>query len=176
MFALESPHARIMPGATVAPECYTSMRLPVQETLHAFVRDFGGEVVSDVIPNVNPRRNADYLFRSRRIVAELKCIERDGFTLQDQRNLTVLLQDLARRGHMPPVLGTTTISLRELPPICQREWLGLLKAIGEPIPGTAGRDPLKNCRLLTRHVDYFEWFVTRPLRCPAPSTFVRSRP
>ncbi len=29
---------------------------------------------------------------------------------------------------------------------------------------------------LTRHVDYFEWFVTPPLRWPAPSIVVRSRP
>src|SRR5579863_8988630 len=104
------------------------MRIPVQETLNAFVRDFGGEIVGEIIPNINPRRNADYLFRARRIVAELKCVERDGFTLQDRQNLTALLRDLSRRGHLPRVLGTTTIGLRELPPICQREWLGLLKA------------------------------------------------
>ena len=56
--------------------------------LKAFVVKFGGELVGDLVPNVNPSKNADYVFRSPQVVAELKCVEREGFTEKDRKNFT----------------------------------------------------------------------------------------
>jgi len=40
------------------------MPLPVEKTFEEFVVKYGGELVSKLISNNNPLKNADYLFRS----------------------------------------------------------------------------------------------------------------
>ncbi len=55
--------------------------MEVEKTFDAFVRDFGGELVSDLFVNHAAKpQNADYFFGNRSIVAELKCVEKDYST------------------------------------------------------------------------------------------------
>ena len=58
------------------------MKISVEASMNSFVQEFGGQLVRELIPNVSPPKNADYLFRSPLIVAELKCVEREGFGIR----------------------------------------------------------------------------------------------
>lgn len=102
--------------------------ISVQPTFDAFVEHFGGELISKLIPNLNPPRNADYLFRSPLVIAELECVERDAFTLNDIQRLTELANDWIRRRLIPPIFGTATLAMRELPGECQKEWLSMAQS------------------------------------------------
>lgn len=99
--------------------------LPVEKTFEAFVIQHGGELVSKLISNKNPPKNADYLFRAPLVIAELKVVERDAFTPQDKIKLDNLVNGWIRKRLIGPIFGTRQIELRNLPPPCQREWLNL---------------------------------------------------
>ncbi|MEE9639010.1 hypothetical protein PQ616_05565 [Escherichia coli] len=49
--------------------------LPVEKTFHSFVREFGGCIISDVLPGNPSFENADYSFMDNKIIGELKEIE-----------------------------------------------------------------------------------------------------
>ena len=101
------------------------MPLPVEKTFEAFVVQQGGELVSKLISNRNPPKNADYLFRTPLAIAELKVVERDAFTEQDKLKLDKLMNRWMQQGLIGRVIGTVQIELRKLPVVCQREWLNL---------------------------------------------------
>jgi hypothetical protein len=104
------------------------MKIPVESEMNACVQAFGGELGENLRPTVNSPKNADYVFRKDDIIAELKCLENDLFTLAHAQKLGVLVQDWARRGFIPPIFdGEAEIGLRSLPEICRREWVGLLE-------------------------------------------------
>ena len=82
------------------------MPLPVEKTFEDFIVQQGGELVSKLISNNNPPKNADYLFRNPPVIAELKVVERDGFTAQDKLKLDKLAQGWVRRRLIGPIFGT----------------------------------------------------------------------
>jgi hypothetical protein len=98
-------------------------RLPVEETFETFVVKYGGQLVRDLISNVHPPKNADYLFHTPSVVAELKVIEQDAVTVREMQKLNVLANSWVRRGLIPPAYGRREIALRSLPSQCQREWM-----------------------------------------------------
>src|SRR6266404_4473987 len=102
--------------------------IAVEPSFDNFVLQFGGELVRNLIPNLNPPKNADYVFRSPLVVAELKCVERSAFTEDDHQKLQGLAMKWMNDGLIPRVFGTRQIELRNVPAPCQREWLNLLKA------------------------------------------------
>jgi hypothetical protein len=95
---------------------------PLQPLIDQFVREFGGEIVADLIGNLNPPRNADYFFRADRVIAELKSLERDTFGESFRQKIGALMADWQRR-RLLLVYGMTQVQLRRLPPICQAEFL-----------------------------------------------------
>jgi hypothetical protein len=99
--------------------------LPVEKTFEGFVVQYGGELVSKLISNENPPKNADYLFRTPLVIAGLKVVERDAFTPQDKAKLDALVNRWIQERLIGPVFGTVQIELRKLPPRCQRDWLSL---------------------------------------------------
>jgi hypothetical protein len=99
--------------------------IPVEKTFEAFVVKYGGELVSKLISNENPPKNADYLFRSPLVIAELKVVERDAFTSQDKEKLDRLINGWMKQGLIGPIFGKVQIELRKLPPPCQRDWLNV---------------------------------------------------
>lgn len=102
-------------------------KIEVEPLFDGFVRSYGGRVLKEHISNVNPPSNADYYFDSPAIVAELKCINRDAFTQEDHEKLQALFSSGQER-RLIIVYGTRKVSLRQLPEICQKEWLALLTA------------------------------------------------
>jgi hypothetical protein len=97
--------------------------LPPEKTFEDFILKHGGELVSDFIPNIKPPENADYLFRSPLIIAELKVVKRDAFTERDKDKLDHLLESWMQEGIIPNFSGRIDVGLRELPSSCQRQWL-----------------------------------------------------
>lgn len=49
----------------------------VEPLVHEFVRSIDGEVVSDLLPDSPNFENADYLFQTDGVIAELKCLQAD---------------------------------------------------------------------------------------------------
>ncbi len=68
--------------------------IPVEESFNEFVEEFGGELVSKLMPkDKNLPRNADYLFRQDVVVSELKCLEKDLFNnLEDVERIGKIIQ------------------------------------------------------------------------------------
>jgi hypothetical protein len=76
----------------------------VEPTFDAFVEWFGGELVRAALPsNTNVPLNADYFFRSRSVIAELKCLETD-YTHKAEigRKVEALIHEWAKRGRLRP--------------------------------------------------------------------------
>jgi hypothetical protein len=99
---------------------------PVEEMFDAFVERFGGLLVRKLISNVNPAKNADYIFDNPQLVVELKCIEREGFPPEAREKLNKLGERWNRLG-LIRTYGTVKLELRELPPQCQQEWMQVLQ-------------------------------------------------
>lgn len=133
----------------VVPKRTTAGDLPIRLWLHweegslavasqfelvfnRFVESIGGEVVPE-----SAAESADFVFRSERIVAELKTLERDPRE-EHVRKLAALAAGWHRRRQVP-VYGTTVIDLRRTHPVAQREWLDLLEAPIEGIIRKANR-------------------------------------
>lgn len=54
--------------------------MAVEATFNEFVVDFGGELISKLFDRKGKRpNNADYFLRNRKVVAELKCLEKNYF-------------------------------------------------------------------------------------------------
>jgi hypothetical protein len=99
--------------------------LPVEKSFEEFVVSYGGKLVSTLISNNNPLKNADYLFHTPLVVAELKVVERDAFTENDREKLQNLFHSWVQRRLVGPAFGRVRIELRKLPRPCQQEWLKL---------------------------------------------------
>ena len=67
--------------------------IDVEETFNQLVRDYGtARVLTDVLPKNSPPTNADYVFHSERIIAELKCLADDNSdSIKRQEKLNALL-------------------------------------------------------------------------------------
>jgi len=100
--------------------------LPIEKTFDEFVKQSGGELVRDLITNVNPKKNADYLFGGPLVVAELKCLEKETFTEAYAKKIQKLADGWMRRG-LILAYGRVQLQLRKLPLPCQEEWLRLLE-------------------------------------------------
>jgi hypothetical protein len=92
-----------------------------QHFFERFVADFGGEVLAEVhsVPY------ADFLFRSDRIVSELKTLEEDR-ALEHAKKVQELVWDWQKRG-LFIAFGRVRINIQQLHPQCQREWLRVLE-------------------------------------------------
>jgi hypothetical protein len=78
--------------------------IEVEATFNEFVEDFGGELISKHFEGKGKRpNNADYFFRDRTIVAELKCLEKNYFN--DRKvgdKLNVMINRWAKEGLLCP--------------------------------------------------------------------------
>jgi hypothetical protein len=102
-------------------------QVTVESTFDNFVRNIGGELVRNLIPNRNPCSNADYMFGSASVVAELKCLENETFTAEYERKMQRLADSWTHR-RLLVMHGKRQINLRTLPLQCQAEWLRILEA------------------------------------------------
>jgi len=73
--------------------------IPVEKYFNEFVEEFGGELISKLMPQgQNLPKNADYLFRKDQVVCELKCLEKDLFYEDDADRLLPLIDKWTSNG------------------------------------------------------------------------------
>lgn len=97
-----------------------------------FVRGFGGVVLPET-----DTESADFLFSQDNVVSELKTLEEEA-RLEHTRKLQALADGWMKRGLLIG-FGRFQISLQQLHPICQREWLHILQPPVERVVRKANR-------------------------------------
>jgi hypothetical protein len=99
---------------------------PLQELIDPFVTSFGGELVANLIEDrSNSPHNADYLFRSEGVIAELKALQDSSFNDAFRTKMGDLSGSWHQRGLLR-IYGTQRIHLDRLPPVCQQELINLI--------------------------------------------------
>lgn len=58
--------------------------MELEPLFNGFVVEYGGDLVSNLIPRDNVSLNADYVFKKHEVIAELKCFEKDLFNDKDE--------------------------------------------------------------------------------------------
>jgi hypothetical protein len=103
----------------------------------SFVREFGGEIVDELLPEIpDLPKNADYLFSNRTIIGELKCLEEDYFgATHVGAKIKALLDKWVREGLVSAErFREGRISTRDLPEVCGLQIIGVLtKAMTEAV-------------------------------------------
>ena len=104
-------------------------KVNVEAEFTAFIRAFGGKVVSDLVGPSPEFPNADYYFPEERVVAELKCLEdnkREDPNLQQK--VQILFDRWMADGTIPVIYGEqVTIQSKSLPESCQYELYDVYK-------------------------------------------------
>src|SRR6266567_2712992 len=102
--------------------------LHIESSFNEFVKEFNGELVSELLPDNPPFKNADYLFRNDNVIAELKCLQKDILEEPDIKAKVNALYDVwVHKGLVRPAWGTFEVNVANLPLECQREVYGLIK-------------------------------------------------
>lgn len=97
-----------------------------ETTIDEVVKAVGGKRVETLLPAGGQRaKNADYVFQSENVIAELKSLQQAVFTPAYRQKLDDLAQSWMKRG-LIRVFGRAIVNMRTLPEPCQREWLRLL--------------------------------------------------
>src|SRR5882762_2924216 len=97
--------------------------LHVENSFNEFIKEFGGELVSELLPANPPFDNADYLFRNEQVVMELKCLEQEVLELKEYKSrLNTLFESWIQNGLLPDVgYGTFELDTGNLPPKCKAD-------------------------------------------------------
>lgn len=83
------------------PDWLQKPALPTERTFDRFVQNVGGQKISDILPGNPSFQNADYLFRSENVIAELKTLQTDfGITDSFRDKHIKLLQNYISDGRM----------------------------------------------------------------------------
>jgi hypothetical protein len=103
---------------------HPSHPIKVEETFDEFVKEFGGELVRDLLPkNKDIPLNADYLFRNEGVIAELKCLEKNDYGSKEiekkfnKIHAAWLQRGLVQLGQINP----RAIDVDKLPLSCQND-------------------------------------------------------
>ncbi len=77
-------------------------KMPAEQTFDRFVKNFGGQKISDFLPGNPTFQNADYLFPKEKVVAELKTLQTD-FGVKDsfRKKQIELAKTYLSQGKMP---------------------------------------------------------------------------
>lgn len=102
------------------------MEATIEGTIDEVVRLASGQRVDTLLPaNFQQSKNADYFFPTENVIAELKSLQQESFDLDYRQKMNEMTQDWMRSG-LIYAFGRPVITLRTLPPPCQREWMRLL--------------------------------------------------
>jgi hypothetical protein len=102
-------------------------RPQLQCLIDDFVKQAGGELVTDLIDERNPPSNADYFFREQNVIVELKALESDTFGHPYKRRLGELVASWVARGLIAPYGTSVPLRINEIPPECQKQWNALTR-------------------------------------------------
>lgn len=102
-------------------------RIDIETEFATCVRKIGGEVLADRLGASPPFKNADYLFNTDNVVAELKCLQRDTRTeptFKERVQAMHVRWHQEGKVHLPS--GKVRVNSRTLPDECQAELSDLL--------------------------------------------------
>lgn len=105
--------------------------LDVEETMNKFIQYLGGSLITDILKDISGL-NADYYFDNHDIVAELKCLKKDLFSNEDDKDRLPQLvevwfkKNLLKEDDLPDIL----FGKKSLPNECIDE---LIKAAAKTI-------------------------------------------
>jgi hypothetical protein len=103
-------------------------QVDVESAFADFVRRYGGEVVEDLVGASPDFKNADYLFRSGGVVAELKRLVEDKSEDENiKRKVQQKFDSWISDGTVGPIYGRVRIQSNTLPEKCQRELMDIYK-------------------------------------------------
>jgi hypothetical protein len=97
----------------------------LESIVDPFVKRVGGERISEIVGNVNPKSSADYLFRRYGVIAELKSLQARTFLESFQRKMGDLMGRWQREGKLI-VIGTARVDSSRLSPECREEMFSLM--------------------------------------------------
>jgi hypothetical protein len=100
---------------------------PIEPFFHAFVTDFGGEV----LPEAPEGHTADYLFRKQLIIGELKTLSADQTDDMNRKLAPKVREWVRKNGQLPPGISQGNkyiVTIRDMPREIQDFWLKILKA------------------------------------------------
>lgn len=101
--------------------------ISVEEHFNKFVEEYGGHLVSRLLPPTYSGENADYYFESPPLIAELKSLEQNTFGEHYPERMQNLVERWVNRG-LVNVDRSSRLNLRDVPETCQNEWMDLLQA------------------------------------------------
>lgn len=128
--------------------------IPIEETLDDYVKEFGGEIIKNLLPPNPDFFNADYLFGEFKIIAELKTLEKDFFSEKDyQKKINELYSKWVKKGIVSPRLGKFVIESKTLPGQCQLDIANIVKKPAEGIISKAN----KQIKETKKHLDVEEY-------------------
>lgn len=105
-----------------------SPQVDVERAFTDFVRKYGGEVVEDIVGASPDFKNADYLFRSNGVVAELKrLVEDKSEDVKINGKIQQKFDGWMNDGTIGPVYGRVRVQSNTLPEKCQRELMDIYK-------------------------------------------------
>ncbi len=112
--------------------------IPIEDAIDEVVQSIGGDLVEDLLPKDASRPlNADYVFQSDNVIAELKRLVKD--VSEDpayQKTLQKMFDDFVREGLWTPPpspTGKVVVNIRDLPKECAYRWIDILKPRVEQI-------------------------------------------
>ena len=98
--------------------------LPVESTFNRIIQEMGGKRVDAMLDETPDWDNADYVFESPAIVAELKEVHQDS---NDDAGLseriTKIYEKYMKLGAVPPIFGSQKIRIDQLPEECRLEMM-----------------------------------------------------
>src|SRR5688572_4883378 len=105
-------------------------RIDIEKELAVCVRSIGGMVLEETLPHPRSFRNADYLFKDALVIAELKCLEKDVIASKAfHAKVNGLVERWDRAGLFTrPSQGSFVLHIHELPEVCARDFMDLIKA------------------------------------------------
>ena len=96
--------------------------IKIEPTFNAFVKQYGGELISEIISSSPDFPNADYLFRKENVVAELKVLTEDKLhDPESQKKFGELFRSWVERGIIPPQQMPRFLDSKDYPVTCQKE-------------------------------------------------------
>jgi len=102
-------------------------KIDIRSEMAAAVRRIGGSVIDDGLRDAD-FVNADYWFPDYDVIGELKCLSEDLSSSRSFNDrVSRLYASWIERGLVPPRYGRVSVSLRDIPVECAREFLHLLK-------------------------------------------------
>lgn len=98
--------------------------MEVEPLFNGFVVEYGGELVSNLIPRNNVSLNADYVFEKQNVIAELKCFQKDLFNeKEEEARMQSLVEKWTKDGMLNDESVMQIVLTGQLPSECKAEMI-----------------------------------------------------